>query len=126
MSLPWVNVIVVDNACPESSADVVADLPVRIVRSSRNGGFAYGCNRGMASGSAGFVLLLNPDAQIDGAGLAVLVDALRGIPSLAGVGPRIVNDVGGLSIVNAAFRDCARPTRKAFTFITRARRRLGG
>ncbi len=48
--LPWVSVTVVDNACPEDSARVVADLPVRIVRAPRNGGFSYGCNLGMASG----------------------------------------------------------------------------
>jgi N-acetylglucosaminyl-diphospho-decaprenol L-rhamnosyltransferase len=94
--LPWVNITVVDNACPENSADVVADLPVCIVRAPRNGGFAYGCNLGMAKGSAEFVLLLNPDAEIDGSSLAILVDALRAELSLAGVGPRIVNDVGNL------------------------------
>ena len=94
--LPWVDVTVVDNACPEDSARVVEDLPVRIVRSPHNGGFAYGCNLGMANGSADFVLLLNPDAKIDAASLAVLVDALRANPSLAGVGPRIVDDAGNL------------------------------
>ena len=92
--LPWVDVIVVDNACPEDSSRVVEDLPVRIVRSPRNGGFAYGCNLGMANGSAEFVLLLNPDAEIDAASLAILGRrAPRG--SIArGVGPRIVDDAG--------------------------------
>jgi GT2 family glycosyltransferase len=97
VGLPWVNIVVVDNACPENSADVVVDLPVRIVHAPRNGGFAYGCNLGMANGSADFVLLLNPDAEIDGASLAVLVDALRAAPALAGVGPRILNDAGGVA-----------------------------
>jgi GT2 family glycosyltransferase len=92
--LPWVDVTVVDNACPEDSARLVEDLPVRIVRSSRNGGFAYGCNLGMANGSAEFVLLLNPDAEIDAGSLAVLVDALRTDPSLAAVGPHIVDEAG--------------------------------
>jgi GT2 family glycosyltransferase len=94
--LPWATITVVDNACPENSGEVVADLPVHIIRAPRNGGFAYGCNLGMANGSSEFVLLLNPDAEIDGASLEVLVDALRADPSLAGVGPRIVNDVGNL------------------------------
>ena len=93
---PWIDITVVDNACPENSAAVVVDLPVRIVRSPSNGGFAYGCNLGIANGSAEFVLLLNPDAEIDAASLAVLIDALRADRSLAGVGPRIVNDVGNL------------------------------
>ena len=93
-ALPWVDVTVVDNACPEDSSRVVEDLPVRIVRSPRNGGFAYGCNLGMANGSAEFVLLLNPDAEIDAASLAVLVDALRADPSLAGIGPRPLTTPG--------------------------------
>src|SRR3984885_15046938 len=94
--VPWVDITIVDNRCPENSASVVADLPVRIIHSPRNGGFAYGCNRGMASGSAEFVLLLNPDAEIDAGSLAILVDALRADSSLAGVGPRTVDDAGEL------------------------------
>ena len=101
--LPWVDVTVVENACPEDSARVVQDLPVRIVRSPCNGGFAYGCNLGMASGSADFVLLLNPDAEIDGASLSVLLDALRADPSLAGVGPRTVDEAGNLIFTQRRF-----------------------
>jgi GT2 family glycosyltransferase len=101
--LPWVDVTVVDNACPYDSAQVVEDLSVRIIRSSRNGGFAYGCNLGMASGTAEFVLLLNPDAEIDPESLAVLADALRTDPSLAGVGPRIVDGSGSVSFTQRRF-----------------------
>jgi N-acetylglucosaminyl-diphospho-decaprenol L-rhamnosyltransferase len=101
--LPWVNVTVVDNACPEASSRVVEDLPVRIVRSRRNGGFAYGCNLGMANGSADLVLLLNPDAELDAASLATLADALRVDPSLAAVGPRIVDGAGKLIFTQRRF-----------------------
>jgi len=101
--LPWVDVTVVDNACPEDSGRAIEDLPVRIVRAPRNGGFAYGCNLGMASGSADFVLLLNPDAEIDAASLATLLDALRADPSLAGVGPRTVDDAGNLVFTQRRF-----------------------
>lgn len=101
--LPWVGVTVVDNACPEDSAGVVEDLPVSIVRSPRNGGFAYGCNLGIATGSADLVLLLNPDADIDAASLTILVDALRADPSLAGVGPRTVDDAGELICTQRRF-----------------------
>ncbi len=101
--LPWVDVTVVDNACPEDSTRVVEDLPVRIVRAPRNGGFAYGCNLGMAHGSSQFVLLLNPDAEIDAASLVVLVDALRGDPALAGVGPYTVDETGNLIFTQRRF-----------------------
>ena len=101
--IPWVDITVVDNACPENSAGVVADLPVRIVRSPRNGGFAYGCNLGSASGSAEFVLFLNPDAEINAASLAGLVDALRADTSLAGVGPLTVDAAGNVIFTQRRF-----------------------
>lgn len=101
--LPWVNVTVVDNASPDDSARVVEDLSARIIRSPRNGGFAYGCNLGMAGGSAEFVLLLNPDAEIDPASLGVLADALRADPSLAGVGPRVVDGAGKVMFTQRRF-----------------------
>jgi GT2 family glycosyltransferase len=102
-NVPWINVTVVDNACPENSGEVVADLPVRIVRAPRNGGFAYGCNLGIASGSADFVLFLNPDAEIDAASLALLVDALRANASLGGVGPHTVDAAGNVIYTQRRF-----------------------
>ena len=82
-ALPWVKVTVVDNASPDDSAAVVADLPIHTIRAPRNGGFAYGCNLGSAAGAAEFVLFLNPDAVIEPPSLRTLVNALRD-----GSGPR--------------------------------------
>jgi GT2 family glycosyltransferase len=101
--LPWVRVTVVDNACPQDSAQVVEDLPIRIIYSSSNGGFAYGCNLGIANGEADCVLLLNPDAEIDGRSLEALADALRADPSLGGVGPRVVDTSGSVLFTQRRF-----------------------
>jgi len=101
--LPWVSVTVVDNDCPDDSSEAVSDLPISIIDAPRNGGFAYGCNLGVAAGSAEFVLLLNPDADLDAAGLSALVDALRADPRLAGVGPRIVDESGRLVFTQRRF-----------------------
>ena len=94
--LPWVSVTVVDNASPDDSAAVVADLPIRTVRAPRNGGFAYGCTLGTAAGAAEFVLYLNPDARIESKSLSTLVTALRADPALGSVGPKTVGDGGQL------------------------------
>jgi N-acetylglucosaminyl-diphospho-decaprenol L-rhamnosyltransferase len=94
--LPWVNTTVVDNACPERSWETVADLGVHVVHSTRNGGFASGCNLGTADGAAAFVLLLNPDARLDPESLERLVAALEEKPELGAVGPRIVEADGEL------------------------------
>jgi N-acetylglucosaminyl-diphospho-decaprenol L-rhamnosyltransferase len=96
--MPGVHVTVVDNASPDDSVATIADLTaVDVVRAPRNGGFAYGCNLGVARGSAPLVLLLNPDARIDAASLDALAGALRADPQAALVGPRILDDDGSLS-----------------------------
>ena len=94
--VPWVRVIVVDNASPDDSAAVIADLPVHVIRAPRNGGFAYGCNLGLAAGEAEHVLLLNPDARLGADGLAELVAALDAAPRAGAAGPRILDADGTL------------------------------
>jgi len=58
-------VTVLDNASPDGSADTVAAfggrLPLRLLRSEVNVGFAAGINRCLEEGSSPWVLLLNPD-----------------------------------------------------------------
>jgi N-acetylglucosaminyl-diphospho-decaprenol L-rhamnosyltransferase len=98
-----VAVTVVDNASPDDAAETIADLPVQVIRSPRNGGFAYGCNLGASRGSAPHVLLLNPDAQIDGGALAKLVRVLDDEPRVAAAGPRIVGDGGELMLSQRSF-----------------------
>jgi hypothetical protein len=101
--LPWASVTVVDNASPDDSAGAVGDLPVRVIRAPRNGGFAYGCNLGASAGAAEFVLFLNPDARLEPASLESLVRALRADPLLAAVGPRTFGDDGELLLTQRRF-----------------------
>jgi GT2 family glycosyltransferase len=97
-ALPHVRVTVVDNASPDDSIATIEDIAgVDIVRAPRNGGFAYGCNLGVARGSAPYVLFLNPDARIDADSLAALRAALDSDPQAALVGPRILDDDGSLA-----------------------------
>jgi N-acetylglucosaminyl-diphospho-decaprenol L-rhamnosyltransferase len=92
VGLPGVSVIVVDNASPDRSLEAIADLPVQAIDSGRNGGFAFGCNLGMAAGSAPLVLFLNPDARIDAEGLGRMAAVLEAEPEVAIVGPRLLED----------------------------------
>jgi N-acetylglucosaminyl-diphospho-decaprenol L-rhamnosyltransferase len=91
---PGVDVIVVDNASPEPPAEALAGLGVRLVRSPRNGGFSYGCNLGVAEGTAPYVLLLNPDARIEPADLDRLAAVLDADPTVAVAAPRILEPDG--------------------------------
>jgi GT2 family glycosyltransferase len=97
-AMPRLHVTVVDNASPDDSLETIADVEgVDVVRAPRNGGFAYGCNLGVARGSAPLLLFLNPDARIDAASLDALVTAMRSDPRAALVGPRILDDDGSLA-----------------------------
>ena len=86
------DVIVVDNASPDPSLEVVDDLSLKAIQLRRNGGFAHGVNAGWRAGTGRYVLLLNPDARIDGDSLRALVDVLDEEPSVGAVAPRIVHD----------------------------------
>jgi N-acetylglucosaminyl-diphospho-decaprenol L-rhamnosyltransferase len=102
-ALPWASVVVVDNASPEPTLDVVADLPVTAVVLRRNGGFAHGCNEGIHRGSAPYVLLLNPDARIDEASLRALVEVLDRDETVGAVAPKVLGADGELHLSQRRF-----------------------
>lgn len=56
--------IVLDNDSEDGTADAVAELApaARVVRSSRNLGFAGGCNAAASAASGDLLVILNPDA----------------------------------------------------------------
>ena len=96
-AIEGVRVIVVDNRSPDDTAGTVAGLDVELVRASRNGGFAAGCNLGIARATGHYVLLLNPDARMSAGALDALVATLDANPETAIAGPRIVEDDGTLA-----------------------------
>ncbi len=91
---PAVRAIVVDNASPDGSLEAIEGLAATAIQLERNGGFAHGVNAGWRAGSAPFVLLLNPDARIDGSSLDVLVQALDEAPERGAVAPGILDAEG--------------------------------
>jgi GT2 family glycosyltransferase len=96
LPLPDVHVIVVDNASPDNSLEVLEGLAVECVSNPRNGGFAYGCNAGWRRGSAPYVLLLNPDAVIDQDSIARLVAVLEQDAMAGAAVPMIRHEDGSL------------------------------
>lgn len=99
-------VVVVDNASGDGSADEIADwiaaqdpaLPVRLLRSPCNTGFSGGHNIAMAAAPAEFVLLLNSDALLRRGALAALLTAARDAPEAGLLAPRIEHDDGSPQI----------------------------
>lgn len=95
---PGVSVLIVDNACPERSYEVVEDLAaVRVIHMPSNGGFARGCNAGWREGSSSHVLFLNPDSRIGAREVVALADELDDDPSVGAVGPRTLDVDGNVS-----------------------------
>jgi N-acetylglucosaminyl-diphospho-decaprenol L-rhamnosyltransferase len=93
---PDVHVFVVDNSSSDGSLDTVADLPVERIAQTTNLGFAHGVNAGWRRGDSPYVLLLNPDARIEGPSLRALVRVLEREPGAGIVAPRIVGEDGRL------------------------------
>ena len=100
---PRTNVIVVDNASPDHSLEVVADLDVQAIAMPGNGGFSSGCNAGWRAGRAPYVLFLNPDAAVDADDVARLAAVLDADPGTGAVAPRILDGGEGLDFTLRRF-----------------------
>ena len=86
-------IVVVDNASVDGSADLVHDKwpRVRLMESERNAGFARANNLGIRATRSEFVLLLNSDTVVPEGAIDRLVAELRARTDTAAVGPRIVD-----------------------------------
>lgn len=91
-----VEMVLVDNASADGTADYVAEkYPwVNLVRRETNEGFALGCNRGMEAASGEFLLMLNPDAFANTKALAGMVRFLEGHPRVGCVGCQLLHADG--------------------------------
>ncbi|HTT86402.1 MAG TPA: glycosyltransferase family 2 protein, partial [Acidimicrobiales bacterium] len=94
-SLDVAEVIVVDNASGDGSADHLdSDVALRVVQTGANLGYGGGANRGLALAHAELVLISNPDVTVHPGALAELAEALQEDPVLAIAGPTIVGPDG--------------------------------
>jgi N-acetylglucosaminyl-diphospho-decaprenol L-rhamnosyltransferase len=93
-------VLVVDNASSDGSADMVAaDFGwASLIRSPRNGGFAFGNNQALNRARGDAILLLNPDTTMPRGGIAGLLDALRAHPEAGIVGPKLLRPNGSMHL----------------------------
>jgi GT2 family glycosyltransferase len=88
--------VVVDNASTDGSerATESAGPRVRLLRQSRNLGFARGVNAGLVATAAPLVLIQNPDCTLRPGAAAVLAGVLDAYPDAGVVGPRILDPDG--------------------------------
>ena len=91
-----IEVIVVDNASRDGSADMVAaEFPaVRLVRSAVNLGFAAGNNAAFDRARGRHVILLNPDTLLDRAALERAISHMDDCPTVGMAGGRLLGRDG--------------------------------
>ena len=117
-------VVVVDNASDDGTAEMVrAKFPeVELRASDTNLGFAAATNLGARSGTAPYLLALNPDTEVTPGALDTALTAIESGPEVAVVGPRLVRPDGTLD--HAARRSFPTPL-SAFGHFTGIGRRTG-
>jgi GT2 family glycosyltransferase len=95
---PRHEIVVVDNASSDASPRLIAERypGAELIASRTNDGFARGVNRGWHNTSAPFVLILNPDTELQPGALQALLDFAREHPRAGLIGPRILNGDGSL------------------------------
>ena len=90
-------VIVVDNASSDHSLKTLNDFQntnVSIIQNESNLGFGAACNIGIRAGDAAYILLLNPDCQVQDGAIERLVSVLKSTSKAGMVGPLLLNPDG--------------------------------
>src|SRR5262245_16499855 len=87
--------IVVDN---DSGDAAPAGLPpgVRLIANAENVGYARAVNQGTRATTGEFVLVMNPDCEVQPGAIEALIRWLREHPRCAVAGPRLLNPDGSL------------------------------
>lgn len=89
-------VIVIDNASTDNSwGDLIPEFPnVYFISSTTNGGFAKANNKAVQMAKGEYILLLNPDTELEGFYMKELLDFADAQPSFGCLGVRM-HDAGG-------------------------------
>lgn len=116
-------IIISSNSCyPEQQTEEVRasieNCNIHWVHNERNGGFAYGMNRGLEQAIGDYLVIMNPDVRLQSS-LSGLVRFLKDNPEVGAVAPQILGNDGDIqdscrSFVTP-FRFAARQLNRIFT-----------
>jgi N-acetylglucosaminyl-diphospho-decaprenol L-rhamnosyltransferase len=104
-------IIVVDNASADGSAEMVArDFPeVRLIRNDENRLYAEANNQGARAAGGRFLCLLNSDTEVRPGALDRLTGFLESHPDYAAVAPKLVNVDGAVQRACRRFPNLLEP-----------------
>ena len=104
-TMPEYEVIVVDNASTDGTAEFLAALggDVQVIRNQENHGFAIACNQGAKAARGEFLLFLNNDTIPTEGWLNALVDEVERHPDVAVVGSKLLYEDGTIQHAGVAF-----------------------
>ena len=90
--LHFFEIIVADNASEDGSISMLEEeFPqVRLIKNTRNVGFARASNQGMFLSRGDHILLLNSDTQIEAQALRRIIEFMEEHPQAGAMGPRLV------------------------------------
>ncbi|MCO5092165.1 glycosyltransferase family 2 protein [Bosea sp. (in: a-proteobacteria)] len=89
-----IGAIVVDNASGDASAEIAARYGARVLRSARNEGYGRANNLGARAAATPFILIVNPDLEIQPGAVAALLAAAEAYPDAAAFAPRLIEPSG--------------------------------
>ena len=104
-TMPEYEVIVVDNASTDGTAEFLAELggDVQVIRNPENYGFAVASNQGAKAARGEFLLFLNNDTIPTEGWLNALVDEVERHPDVAVVGSKLLYEDGTIQHAGVAF-----------------------
>jgi GT2 family glycosyltransferase len=127
-------IILVDNASTECDADnFLKEFPtLKLIKSNRNGGFAFGNNLGIENASGDFILLLNSDTILQEDSISKTVEYMQQNGEAGVLGCRMIYPNGKIQYSARRFRSISWELLDLFRFIPwlmyypkRAKRMLG-
>ena len=108
------HIVVVDNASSDGSAEAARAADVEVVALDTNVGFGSGANRGVARTDSAYVVVCNPDLEVEPGANKALTEVLDGDESLGIVAPRIETPDGRLYPSARTFPDMVDAAGHAF------------
>ena len=98
-------VIVVDNASQDGSADMVErEFPdARLIRSQENLGFTRGYNLGLRQAKGDFLMIANSDLELLPGSAAAMIEFLKAHPGVGMVGPKLISPDGTIQVNGQRF-----------------------